>query len=182
MRKNCILVYILVFLLLFTGCSGERISVEKGESVFGSFAATDMAGNPVNEQIFSGHKLTMVNIWATFCTPCIKEMPDLAQLQAEYGDDLQIVGIVADAADKNGNVLSEKKTEAASIIETTGAEYLHLLPSKSLNKAYLNRVQAVPETIFVDENGNQIGAQYLGAKSKAEWKKIVDALLESLCE
>lgn len=180
MGKNCIMVYILVLLLVVTGCSGETVLVEKGENVFGSFTTTDRAGNPVNEQIFSGHKLTMVNIWATFCGPCVKEMPDLAQLQREYGDAFQVIGIVVDAADRNGNVLPDKKAEAESIIETTGADYLHLLPSKSLNKAYLNDVQSVPETIFVDEYGNQIGARYYGAKSKAQWKKIIDILLESL--
>lgn len=180
MKKNCVCICILALLLLVSGCSGDAISVEKGENVFGVFAATDLAGNPVNQQIFSGHKLTMVNIWATFCNPCIKEMPDLAQLQKEYGDDLQIVGIVVDTADKNGNILPDKKAEAISIVETTGANYLHLLPSKSLNNAYLHNVQSVPETIFVDENGNQIGDRYLGAKSKSAWKKIIDALLESL--
>lgn len=179
MRKISILALAIALMLLMTACSGEAIPTEKGENVFGSFACTDMEGNALNEEIFSGHKLTMVNIWATFCGPCLQEMPDLAELQAEY-DDLQIVGIVVDAADRNGNILSDKKTEASSIIETTGADYLHLLPSKSLNKAYLSGVQSVPETIFVDENGDRIGESYYGAKSKSEWKKIIDAMLESL--
>jgi len=174
------LLYMLVLLLLICSCSGETVSVEKGECVFGSFTATDIAGNPVNEQIFSDHKLTMVNIWATFCNPCAKEMPDLAQLHALYGDSFQVIGIVVDTADRNGNILPDKKAEAAAVIEAAGADYLHLLPSGSLNKAYLNEVQSVPETIFVDENGNQIGIRYFGAKTGAEWQKIIDTLLESL--
>lgn len=180
MRKSCVLIYIVVLLLLVSGCSGERVSAEKGKPVFGSFSTTDLDGNPVDQQVFTAHKLTMVNIWATFCSPCIKEMPDLAQLQAEFSDELQIIGIVADAADKNGNALASKKEEALSIIETTGADYLHLLPSVSLNKAYLNNVNAVPETVFVDENGNQVGTRYIGAKSKAQWRQIIVSLLESL--
>ena len=76
--------------------------------------------------------------------------------------------------------MPNKKAEAISIIETTGAAYMHLLPSNSLNKAYLNDVQSVPETIFLDKNGDQIGDRYFGAKNKAEWKKIIDTLLESL--
>lgn len=180
MKKTCILICLIALFFLFSGCSGDTASSEKGESVFGAFTCTDIAGNPVNETVFSGHKLTMVNIWATFCGPCIREMPDLAQLPAEYGKDFQIIGIVVDAADRNGAVLPDKKAEALSIIDITGANYLHLLPSKSLNSAYLNNVQSVPETIFVDENGNQVGTSYLGARSKAEWKNIIDALLEKL--
>ena len=65
-------------------------------------------------------------------------------------------------------------------IDTTNADYLHLLPSPSLNKAYLSKVQAVPETIFVDQKGNQIGESYVGSKSKAEWKNIIDSLLEQM--
>lgn len=180
MRKNCVLIYIVVLLLLVSGCSGETVSVEKGEPVFGSFATTDLSGNPVDQQVFTARKLTMVNIWATFCSPCIKEMPELAQLEEEFSDAFQIIGIVADAADKNGNAIANKKAEALSIIETTGADYLHLLPSVSLNKAYLNNVNAVPETVFVDENGNQVGTRYIGAKTKAQWREIIVSLLESL--
>jgi len=180
MRKKFFLSYICILCMLICGCSDEAISVEKGENIFGTFSTTDVSGNPINEQIFKECKLTMVNIWATFCSPCVEEMPELAQLQVEFGEDFQIVGIVVDVADKNGNVLLDKKAEAASVIETTGADYLHILPSRSLNKAYLNNVQSVPETIFLDENGNQVGTRYFGAKSKEEWQKIIEVLLESI--
>ncbi len=182
MRKSCILIFISVLVLLVSGCSDKPISAQKGEKVFGAFSALDMDGNAVNEQIFNGYKLTMVNIWATFCNSCVEEMPDLAELKVEFGDDLQIIGIVIDASDRNGNVLPDKKVEAATIIEKADADYLHLLPSKSLDRAYLKDVQSVPVTVFVDENGNQIGTSYFGAKSKSEWKRIVSALLESLNE
>ncbi len=180
MQKYRLLVFVIVFCLFFSGCSQEAVSVEKGARVFGSFSTTDMSGNPVNEEIFGGQKLTMVNIWATFCSPCIQEMPDLAQLQTDFGDAVQIIGVVVDAADKNGNILPDKKEKAESVIADTGANYLHLLPSASLNKAYLNTVQSVPETLFVDENGNQIGDRYIGARSRSDWKKIIGELLDSM--
>ena len=180
MRKIKLFICLLAVLTILCGCAEYPVSTEVGDDIFGSFTTTDMAGNPVSEQLFSDHKLTMVNIWATFCGPCVEEMPYLADLQNEYGEDLQIIGIVVDAADKNGSILPDKKTEAATIIEETGANYLHLLPSKSLNRAYLNNVQSVPETVFVDENGHQIGERYLGKKSKAEWARIIKALLESV--
>lgn len=177
MKTKCIFALILAVLLLVSGCAGETVKEEKGNALFGSFSAADMEGNPVNQEVFKDHKLTMINIWATFCGPCIQEMPELAQLQEEYGEDFQIIGIVVDAADRNGNILPDKKAEAASIIEATGADYLHLLPSTSLTTAYLGRVQAVPETVFVDENGNQVGQSYVGARNKEQWKVIIDSLM-----
>ena len=180
MHKKWFLISLVVLLILFSGCSKETTSLERGDRVFGDFTTTDIADAPVNDQVFKGHKLTMVNIWATFCGPCINEMPALAALHEEYGDDFQVIGIIVDIADMNGNVLPQKLAEAVAIIDSTGADYLHLLPSKSLNDAYLNTVQAVPETIFVDENGNQVGESYLGSRSKDAWKEIIDSLLENM--
>lgn len=178
MRRSCILILVVIMMVMICGCKNEKPATETEQSLFGEFSATTMTGDVIDETVFHGKKLTMINIWATFCPPCIEEMPYLGQLQSEYGDEFQIIGIVVDAADMNGNVLSDKKAEAASIIAQTGADYLHVLPSKTLISAYLSQVRAVPETIFVDEDGNQVGQQYLGAKSKAQWKAIIDSLLK----
>lgn len=175
------LICLLALSCLLSSCTQDNnISVEPGESVFGSFSATDMDGNIVDQTIFSNCKLTMINIWATFCSPCINEMPDLAVLHEAYGDDFQIIGIPIDVIDRNSQVVEEKKNEAERIISTTGANYTHIIPSVSLNKAYLSGVQSVPETIFVDSTGRQVGVSYLGAKSREQWSNIIEAMLESL--
>ena len=178
--KKTIIIFVILISVLMTGCNNEPVSTTLGETVFGAFTTTSIDGEPVDYQVFSESKLTMVNIWATFCGPCIEEMPALAQLNNEFGDDFRIIGMVVDVTDMNGNILPNKKAEAEVIIQATGADYLHLLPSKSLNSAYLSNVQAVPETVFVDENGNQVGQRYLGSRSKDEWQKIIEALLESV--
>jgi len=180
MKKYGFLTCLLAIVMLLCGCTAPTPEPESGEALLGSFTAKDLEGGEQNEEIFRGHKLTMVNIWATFCSPCIAEMPELAQLQHELGEDFQIVGIVADAADRNGNLLPDQHSAALAIVEQTGADYLHLLPSPSLNEAYLAGVQAVPETVFVDENGVQVGESYLGARSKADWKAIAEKLLEQV--
>ena len=48
-----------------------------------TFAAKDMDGNEVTSGIFSESKLTMINVWATYCNPCLNEMPDLGELSEE---------------------------------------------------------------------------------------------------
>lgn len=48
--------------------------------ILSAFTAQDLQGNGVNQEILKGKKLTMVNVWATFCDPCINEMPDLGVL------------------------------------------------------------------------------------------------------
>jgi len=93
------------------------------------------------------------------------------------------VGAVAKLAVKQSGgmrTLHILKKTALSIIADTGAVYLHLLPSPSLYQAYLNSVTAVPETIFIDANGNQIGDRYVGAKSHSQWKMVIENLLDTL--
>ena len=80
-------------------------------------------GTPVTENVFSGSRVVMVNVWATFCGPCINEMPELGRLASEYApEDLKIIGLVGDVYNRTD------LAKALSIIEETGADYLHLLP------------------------------------------------------
>ncbi len=147
-------------------------------SVFGTFTAKDLDGNEVTQDIFASNKLTMVNIWATFCGPCINEMPDLGELAAEYADKgVGIVGIPLDVTDEKGNIDSYLYNEAVDIVATTRAAYTHIVPVESMFVRKLASVTAVPETIFVDSQGNQVGDCYYGARSKAQWTEIIEELL-----
>ena len=49
-----------------------------------AFEAKDMEGNEVTSGVFAESKLTMINVWATYCNPCLNEMPDLGELSGEY--------------------------------------------------------------------------------------------------
>jgi thiol-disulfide isomerase/thioredoxin len=151
------------------------------DGILSSFSATDLDGNAVDESIFSSSKLTMVNIWATFCGPCIGEMPDLGLLNEEYASDgFQVVGIVADVLNQDGSISDDQVNTAREIVSETGADYLHLLPSDDLIEAKLNTVYSVPETIFVDSKGNQIGESYIGSRSYDDWAAIIEFLLSEV--
>ncbi len=146
-----------------------------------SFTTTDIDGKTVTQDIFSGYDLTMINIWATFCPPCLREMPELGKLAAEYkSKGVQIIGIVADVQGPNGAIDPEMVELAKEIIAKTKADYPHLLPSNSLYNAKLRYVSAVPETIFVDSKGNLVGSPYVGARSLAAWKSIIEKNLASV--
>ncbi len=144
-----------------------------------SFNSKDLNGNAVSSEIFAKNKITMMNIWGTFCPPCIREMPDLAKLSEENkSKGVQIVGIVIDATDQKGKILEEQKNDADEIIEYTGANYTHIAPNPAMLSSFLKNVQAVPTTIFVNSDGKIVGQVYLGAKSKKDWQKIIDGFLK----
>ena len=59
----------------------DSLSPESGDvSAPVTFEARDLEGNTVSSQLFSETKLTMVNVWATYCNPCLREMPGLGEL------------------------------------------------------------------------------------------------------
>ena len=149
------------------------------EPTLKNFKTTDLDGNEVTQEIFSNADLTMINIWATYCNPCLGEMPDLGVLAEEYADQgVQIVGILMDVYDQNWNVVQSQVDLAKEIIQETGADYLHLMPSTDLIYAKLRYVQAVPETIFVDKEGNLVGEPHLGARTKDKWSEEIQKRLE----
>ena len=163
-----------------TACGGES-SQETGTGVLAGFTAQDLEGNDVDDSIFDDYDVTMINVWGTFCGPCIQEMPDLGQLAEDYADKgVQIVGIVSDATDYEGGYLEENVELAKEIVEETGAGYVHLLPSQDVLNRVLTSIQVVPTTFFVDSEGNQLGGIVTGSKSYDDWTAILDQKLEEV--
>lgn len=145
---------------------------EETSAVYVTFEATDLEGNTVSEDIFSQSKLTMVNIWATYCNPCLREMPDLGELAEEYdAEEFQIIGIVSDVLE------GEDQTEAEDLVKRTGANYPHLLANESIYRALLAGVSSVPTTVFFDGEGAALG-YVTGAKEKEVWEELINGLLE----
>ncbi len=157
-------------------------AASQGAGVMNSFTTTDLQGNEVDPSIFADHDLTMVNIWATFCKPCIDEMPELGELHAEYAENgFQIIGLVADTLKQDGTLDTAQVDTAKDIVDQTGANYLHLLPSSDLF-GILSQATSVPTTFFVDKNGAQVGHAYQGSRTKAQWTAIIDPLLAEVGE
>lgn len=122
-----------------------------------SFETTDLGGNPVtSEEIFSGHKITMINMWATWCDPCKDELPELAKMAEDFEQqNCQIIGICLDAEDE------ATMAEGRAILENAGVGYLNIVPFENREELLPN--SAYPTTYFVDENGTVLDEVIVGA-------------------
>lgn len=151
----------------------------EGDSV-GSFTTEDINGEEYTEAAFQEADLTMVNVFATWCGPCVNEIPYLAELDEKMKDKgVQVIGVVMDAV--KGTEKDEEGIKKAQILaEKTKAEYPFLLPDSGYMNGRLAYVQAFPETFFVDKNGNIVGETYSGSRSLEEWEEIVNTELEGL--
>lgn len=111
-------------------------------------AFQDGAGKPLKLSDWKG-RVVLINLWATWCAPCRKEMPDLARLQKELGSDqFEVVAISVD----------RKGAEASSaFLKETGADNLKLYVEPTT--AIVGELQSagLPATILVDRQGREIG-------------------------
>ena len=146
----------------------------------GDFKAQDLKGNQVTKDIFSNYDLTLVNLFTTWCSPCIQEIPELNDVYKEMADKkVNVIGIVLDV-NENGKIDKDKMDKLNQIIDSTKAQYTILLPDEVLRSGPLKGVNAVPETFFVDKNGNIVGKTYSGSHTKSEWIDIIQDELANL--
>ena len=108
----------------------------------------DGAGKPLKLSDWKG-RVVLVNLWATWCAPCRKEMPDLAKLQKELGSDqFEVVAISVD----------RKGAEASSaFLKETGADNLKLYVEPTTKIVSELQSAGLPATILVDRQGREIG-------------------------
>ncbi len=139
-----------------------------------SFETTDLDGNAVTaEELFSQHKLTMINLWGTYCGPCIGEMPDLEILSQRLAEkDCAIVGVVVDVA---GLEDTSRLETAREIIADTGVTYMNLFPWYTLMEAF--PAQFIPTSYFVNSEGQIVGEAAIGARGADDYEALIDELL-----
>ena len=147
----------------------------------GKFETTGIDGKTYTEEVFSDYDLTLVNIFTTWCSPCVQEIPELQKLYEEMKEKgVGVAGVVLDAADENGNPDEDTVKKAGILQEKTKAEYPFLIPDSTMLNGRLKGINAFPETFFVDKNGNIVGDTYTGSHSLDEWKEIVEKELKNV--
>lgn len=118
------------------------------------FTLTDVSGAPVSVSAYDG-KLLLINFWATWCAPCVEEMPMLSALQSRYADEnLQVLGVALDDPEK-----------AADFAAGLGLEYPVLVGTADailVGRQYGNRAGMLPYSVLVDPQGT-IQWSHLGA-------------------
>jgi len=150
-------------------------------SSVGNFSTQDLNGETITQDIFKEHKLTMVNIFTTWCTPCVNEMPDLEKLYQQMKDqNIGVVGVVLDVLNEKGEIVDKDLERAQLLVEKTGISYPVILPDSTYFNGRLTSIEAFPESFFVDKNGKIVGETYSGSGSLEDWLEVVENELENL--
>ena len=142
---------------------------------FQNFSGKDFDGNAVDQNLFSGNAVTVINFWFTGCKPCVAELSKLNELNdAIKSMGGEVVGINTETFDGNKTAIKE----AASVLESQGVKYRNLsIDSSSAAGKYASEIMAFPTTILVDRNGNIVGKPMLGGIDN---KDNYDALMKQI--
>ena len=173
-----ILAISLIFLLV--GCGGSAESTDGGDPQEGgsigsvvAFETEDLDGNKIrSEDLFAENKITMINMWGTYCPPCIEEMPDLQAISEEYADrGAAVVGLVVDVPVGDDSMLEDAET----IISKTGVTFRNLRAWEGFDEQF--PAPGTPTTFFFDSGGKMVAEPVVGG-NVPQYLKTLDQLLK----
>ena len=155
-------------LILAGACDANMPAGEVGTTMQ-AYAARTLEGDSVSLESLR-EDVVLLNVWATWCAPCRKEIPELQQLQERYGErGLHVVGVSLDAPGSNERV--------REFLREFGVEYTILRDPHEAIGGLLG-VVGMPTTVLIDRDG-VIRWRHLGAVS-AEDPGLLEALERTL--
>ena len=152
---------------LARGEMGKLVVADKSAPTL-AFTAEGPDGHAVGLADFKG-QVVIVNLWATWCAPCEKEMPTLAKLQTAYAN--QPVKVVAISLDKGAQDIAKAKAELAA---RPPLKFYH----GQYELAFQAGTEGLPTTILFDRSGRERATLTGGADwSTPDAKAVLDRLL-----
>ena len=139
---------------------GEVLRLLREPRLLPDIGFTDGEARPTRLSSHRG-KVVLLNIWATWCVPCRKEMPALDRLQASLGGaDFEVVALSVDR---------DRLPAIKAFYLQTGIKQLRIYMDKSGQAMSDLGVAAIPTTLLIDRHGNEIGRK----TGPAEWDSPV---------
>lgn len=148
------IIYLVSFLLF--GCSAEYSADDNSQYALTNNSSIDLS---------SPNKVIVINYWATWCTPCRKEIPELNELDHQLSDRVDVIGVNYDAV--IGDKLAEEMTKLGIEFENLYAD-----PRGLWN---LDAISVLPETLIIDPNG-QLIHRLIGPQTKSSLEALINAL------
>jgi len=154
----------IVLVLFFTGCESKPTKAQEVQVTIvkekqkvlkeNNYTLTTTTGEKISFEVSDGvlfskqlnGKMVLINFWATWCKPCIKEMPTFVRLQEKYKNDFIIIGVLFEKEKDKQKLLDFMKKYKVNFPITVGAENFVLAKG-------FDDVQMIPESFLYTEEG-----------------------------
>ncbi len=147
-----------------SGSIQEETAESEEEILATDFEVTLVSGDTVKLSDFGGKKV-LLNFWATWCGPCVQEMPAFQQLTEEYPDDFVMLAVnCGDAAQ-----------DVESFVEENGYTF-NIALDETMEVSSLYPTSSIPLTIIVDEEGYITYASYGAADAQTMYDHYKELL------
>ncbi|MBK1643726.1 alkyl hydroperoxide reductase [Thiocapsa imhoffii] len=134
------------------------------------FSLPDLHGDEVSSSEWSG-KIVILNYWASWCPPCVREIPLFIQTQSTLGEaQVQVVGIAVDRLDDITQFIADYPLNYPILIANPAA--------MALSKRLGNRVEGLPFTVIFDQRGRRVFSR-TGEITAAELASELDPLIKT---
>ena len=126
----------------------EVVELMENEGV-PSFTASSLKGAEVNLDSHRG-KIVIVNFWASWCGPCIEEVPSLIKLVNEFKGEIQLIAISGDSVKEDIDIFLK------SFPEFNANPYIHIIFDQDRSLTNLYHVTRLPESFIVGRDGKLV--------------------------
>ncbi len=122
--------------------SGASQTPEKQQSAGKTFELKNLEGETISLEDYRG-KVVLVNFWATWCPPCIKEIPDIVKLRNTYKDkNFEVIGII----------VNSKEPQVKKMVQDFNISYPVLWADTQVINDF-GPIRAIPRTFILDKEG-----------------------------
>lgn len=162
---------LLAYILLF-GCGGHTYDNKNTPIAISQFEKKDLFTKAIIDNETIKGKYTLIDLWGSWCGPCVDGIPDLVEIHQQYGDRLNILSI---ANDKPKDLPHLKK-----LIQEKGMSWMHVwenmeLPLSERLTGQLNP-DYYPTIIVLDPHAREIyrvsGGYFLMSKIKKKLSEL----------
>ncbi|MGB1226700.1 MAG: TlpA family protein disulfide reductase [Poseidonibacter sp.] len=189
MKTKYIIFTLLTSIFLFSGCDSKSefdenlvANVKKNTPIIKEFVSRTLKLTTTDGKIieltttedgidfkdYKGEKAILVDVFATWCPPCIKGIPVLKELREKYKDDFEIISVLFEKEE------DKPRAEVLEFIEKYGITYPITIGEANFELAKdLDDVQRIPELFLFSKDGKFI-KKFLGESELETYEKYVD--------
>lgn len=168
-NRTIVATFLLTMIILLTGFADQNADIATNDPLLKDVTADEL------QQIvdsYQGKKVVLINVWATWCAPCIEEFPHIVELQRNYPEQLKVIFISADFEENRSKALSflkEHNVDWTTYFKTgKDQRFIEALSAKWSG--------ALPFTKVIDKDGSVVASWEQSAKYSTFEKHVKTAI------